>query len=58
MIAGILRKKSGNKFQAEVISTNIASSKIFLQNGFCEVQEYTRGEETIKLYHYPKQSIA
>lgn len=54
MIAGILQKKSGNKFQAEVISTNLASSKIFLQNGFCEVQEYARGEETIKLYHYPK----
>ena len=53
MIFSILKKNPNSKFSAEVRSSNIASNKIFLHNGFKKVAEKSHGEDVINLYYFP-----
>ena len=52
MITSILQKKPNFRFSAEVFSSNIASNKIFLYNGFKKVAEKRHGDEILNLYHF------
>lgn len=53
MISSIQKKKPTLKLSAEVLTSNVASNKIFLSNGFKKVAEKRHGKGVINLYYFP-----